>query len=198
MTSGHPYNCGCSACQQPIIEITETTYPGIISVAYEGTQGTQGVPGIISVASEGPQGAKGVQGTQGVQGYQGSGLYTYSELPPINPSIGDRWVCTLNGYEYTYLQDLNSSQWVDTRTSGFLGPQGIQGTQGLQGYTGAQGTTSGITYKALYPNSNTATGSLGEICIDGTAGDLYICTGTNTWQKIALNSDNFTNTGGFN
>lgn len=57
---------------------------------------------------------------------------------------------------------------------------------------------SGLAYKPLYPNSKTATGQLGQICIDGANGTLYICTGTNTWQKVSLNSANFTNTGGFN
>ena len=78
------------------------------------------------------------------------------------------------------------------------GLNGIQGLQGITGLQGLQGATAGITYKSLYPNSRTAVGSTGEICIDNTNGVLYICTATNTWQKVSLNSANFTNTGGFN
>lgn len=57
--------------------------------------------------------------------------------------------------------------------------------------------STGLAYKAGFPASKTSTGTLGEICIDGTNGTLYICTATNTWQKVSLNSANFTNAGGF-
>jgi hypothetical protein len=56
---------------------------------------------------------------------------------------------------------------------------------------------TGIAYKSGYPASKTSTGTLGEICIDDASGTLYICTATNTWQKVSLNSANFTNAGGF-
>ena len=56
---------------------------------------------------------------------------------------------------------------------------------------------SGIAYKSGVPASKTATGTLGQLAIDGANGVLYICTGTNTWQKVSLNSANFTNAGGF-
>lgn len=58
-------------------------------------------------------------------------------------------------------------------------------------------TASGIAYKSGVPASKTATGTLGQLAIDGANGVLYICTGTNTWQKVSLNSANFTNAGGF-
>lgn len=56
---------------------------------------------------------------------------------------------------------------------------------------------SGIAYKSGVPASKTSTGTLGQLAIDGANGVLYICTGTNTWQKVSLNSANFTNVGGF-
>jgi len=98
-----------------------------------------------------------------------------------------------------------------TGPQGDTGPQGVQGATGPQGSTGAtgaavtgptgptgpQGASAGITYKALYPNSKTAVGNLGEISIDGDNGVLYVCTSTNQWQKVSLNSATFTNTGGF-
>ena len=85
----------------------------------------------------------------------------------------------------------------ETGAQGPTGPQGVQGPQGEQGPTGPQGAAAGITYKALYPNTKTATGTLGQISIDGVNGILYVCTGTNQWQKVSLNSATFTNTGGF-
>lgn len=57
--------------------------------------------------------------------------------------------------------------------------------------------STGIAYKSGVPASKTSTGTLGELAIDGANGVLYICTGTNTWQKVSLNSANFTNAGGF-
>lgn len=57
--------------------------------------------------------------------------------------------------------------------------------------------SSGLAYKAGFPASKTSTGTLGQISIDGANGTMYVCTGTNTWQKISLNSANFTNVGGF-
>lgn len=92
-----------------------------------------------------------------------------------------------------------------TGPTGPTGPAGATGATGATGAaitgptgpTGPQGASAGITYKALYPNSKTAVGNLGEICIDGTNGILYVCTGSNQWQKVSMNSATFTNTGGF-
>lgn len=83
-----------------------------------------------------------------------------------------------------------------TGPAGATGPTGAAVT-GPTGPTGPQGASAGITYKALYPNTKTATGNLGEICIDGVNGVLYVCTGPNQWQKVSMNSATFTNTGGF-
>lgn len=57
--------------------------------------------------------------------------------------------------------------------------------------------STGIAYKAGYPASKTSTGVTGQIAIDGANGTLYVCTSTNTWQKVSLNGANFTNAGGF-
>jgi hypothetical protein len=51
--------------------------------------------------------------------------------------------------------------------------------------------STGIAYKAGIPSTNAATGILGQLSIGG--GTLYVCTATNTWQKISLNSSNFNN-----
>lgn len=55
----------------------------------------------------------------------------------------------------------------------------------------------GISYVSGIPASQTSTGTVGQIAIDGTNGVLYICTQTNRWQKVSLNAANFTNAGGF-
>lgn len=87
-----------------------------------------------------------------------------------------------------------------TGPAGATGPTGPAGASvtGPTGPQGPQGASAGITYKALYPNTKTAVGNLGEICIDGDNGILYVCTGVNQWQKVSMNSATFTNTGGFN
>lgn len=99
--------------------------------------------------SQGPQGYQGPQGVQGPQGFQGSTgpigyNYTYSATAPSSPVVGDRWVDSNSGIEYTYISDGDSSQWVETKASGYLGQQGAQGSQGSQGSQGPQGT-QGIT-----------------------------------------------------
>lgn len=142
----------------------------------QGLQGTQGLQGSTGIqGSVGIQGSTGFQGTQGLQGTQGTQGHTGTQ-----------------GAQGT--QGIQGIQGVQ----GMQGTRGIQGTDGLQGVQGLTGATAGITYKAGYPNAKTSTGNLGEICIDGANGVMYVCTSTNTWQKVSLNASNFTNTGGFN
>ena len=130
-----------------------------------------------------------------------AGTYTYNLKVTTQSgggfNYGENTGPVITAVELTGKTGTQGTQGVQG-TQGPQGTQGIQGTQGNTGATGVQGTNSGIVYKASYPNSKNATGTLGEICIDGTNGVLYICTGTNTWQKVSLNSANFTNTGGFN
>lgn len=147
-------------------------------------------PTVIEIGSGqgGARGPQGTQGTQGTQGFAGGGIYTYSELPPENPIVGDRWLCLLNGYEYTWLDDGDSQQWVDTRTSGFLGPigaqgttgigtqgvQGIQGAQGIQGTEGLQGSSgTSVLILGSYPDYE----SLIAAHPSGTPGDAYLVDG---------------------
>ena len=98
----------------------------------QGTQGTQGLQGLQGTSVQGIQGPAGsMQGTQGIQGLQGrlgGGLYTFDVTAPSSPVPGDRWVDATTGYEYTYIYDGNTYQWVDTRGTGYLGLQGPTGT----------------------------------------------------------------------
>jgi hypothetical protein len=68
---------------------------------------------------------QGFTGTQGVQGTVGAGLYTYSATAPSTPSAGDRWVDSDTGILYTYVNDGDSSAWIDFSGSGYAGANGI-------------------------------------------------------------------------
>lgn len=154
----------CTSCENEYVNCTCTVQNVTVQV-----------PAPIAVTiGAGQGGARGPQGLQGVQGPIGGGIYTFSELPPENPAIGDRWICTLNGYEYTYVDDGDSQQWVDTRTSGFLGPEGIQGTQGLQGSVGVQGPAGpALEILGSYPNE----AALLAAHPTGHPGDAYLVNG---------------------
>ena len=116
-----------------------------------GAQGDIGATGPTgSQGPTGPTGATGaastVTGPTGATGNTGGGLYTYSATAPSLPSVGDRWINSDTGIEYTYYNDGDSSQWVDSRASGFVGPTGPTGATGATpsyGYTTT--TTSGTT-----------------------------------------------------
>lgn len=50
----------------------------------------------------------------------GSGAIDVSSSPPGSPSEGDRWIDADNGIEYTYVDDGNSSAWVELGPSNYL------------------------------------------------------------------------------
>lgn len=58
-----------------------------------------------------------------VGGGSSGGTYTVSATAPSSPASGDRWLDTDDGIEYTYFNDGNSSQWVETGAPG-VGPAG--------------------------------------------------------------------------
>jgi len=68
----------------------------------------------------------------------GGGAYTVSATAPSSPDAGDRWLDSDNGIEYTYVNDGNTSQWVETSAPG-TGAVGPQGETGDTGPTGPQG-----------------------------------------------------------
>lgn len=59
----------------------------------------------------------------------GSGSYTVSSNPPTSPVQGDRWYDIDLGIEFTYVNDGNSSQWVETSTGGGASSSPIVETQ---------------------------------------------------------------------
>ena len=85
-----------------------------------GTQGNQGRQGLVGdTGAQGNQGRQGNQGNQGRQGNQGnqgpSGPVdlTYSSGPPSSPDNGDMWFDSDNGVLAVYINDGDSSQWVE-------------------------------------------------------------------------------------
>lgn len=59
----------------------------------------------------------------------GGGGYYSQSTAPSSPAVGDRWLDTNSGIEYTRIADANSEQWVE------LGP--VAGGQTLLNYDGA-------------------------------------------------------------
>ena len=76
------------------------------------------------------------------------GTYTVSATAPGSPAAGDRWLDSDNGIEYTYVNDGNSSAWVET------GAPGV----GQPGPPGPNGTTE-ISF-SIPSNISTGTGSI--------------------------------------
>lgn len=66
----------------------------------------------------------------------GSGTYTFSSAAPSTPSAGDRWTDADDGITYEYVNDGDSSQWVE------LGPTGQRGSVGPKSVTLANPTNS--------------------------------------------------------
>lgn len=48
----------------------------------------------------------------------GGGSYTISSTAPSSPASGDKWYDLDDGREYTYINDGDSSQWVDVSSGG--------------------------------------------------------------------------------
>jgi hypothetical protein len=58
--------------------------------------------------------------TIAASGGGGGTTYTYSSSAPVSPSAGDEWLDSTSGILYTYVNDGNSSAWVE------LGPFGAE------------------------------------------------------------------------
>lgn len=92
-------------------------------------------------------------GNPAIWGTAGSGgTYTVSATAPSSPAAGDRWFDTGTAAEYTYINDGDSSQWVETGTPGAIGPSGAAATVAVGTVTtGAAGSNATVT------NSGTST-----------------------------------------
>ena len=89
----------------------------------------------------------------------GSGALTYNIAPPATGNtVGDRWVDSEDGTLYTYINDGNSSQWVDFSTAAT--PASVGG-----------GTANAILYQAGVGNTTfTSVGTQGQLLMAGVGG----------------------------
>ena len=99
---------------------------------------TGGTPGVGKVLTSD---ANGNATWEAPTGGGGGNTFTSSGTPPSSPEAGDVWYDTDNDVEYTYINDGNSSQWVELGPSGYLGSAGPEGPAGPTGPMGATGPT---------------------------------------------------------
>ena len=85
---------------------------------------------------------KNAAGTMVQIGGSGSGAYTVSGTAPSTPANGDAWFDTTSGIEYVYLNDGNSSQWVETGAPGFSSVPADVTAAGANAFTGANTFTN--------------------------------------------------------
>lgn len=97
--------------------------------------------------------------------YTGSGgggggfTFYYQSTAPSSPSVGTRWINSDTGIEFVYINDGNSSQWIQPTYSGIQGPAGPAGPTGPSGPTGATGSGGGggsTTKTEINPQTGTS------------------------------------------
>jgi hypothetical protein len=128
---------GPTGIQGPTGLTGETGPIGITgATGVQGSTGSTGETG--ATGATGPSGASGIAGPTGATGPEGAtgvgSIYTVSNTPPSSPSLGDRWFDQNTAREYTYINDGNSNQWVESSTpaatynitTSTLGPTGGQ------------------------------------------------------------------------
>jgi hypothetical protein len=98
-----------------------------------------------------------------------------SDTPPSSPSSGDLWTDSTTMKMFIYYEDADSSQWVEV--SGSSG-----GGSGASGSTGGSGVTMESTDPLITNN-----GTLGELWLNTTSGELYACTDITTDDNIWIN-----------
>lgn len=64
-----------------------------------------------------------------IEGVVGSGGYI-GDTPPTEPSAGATWYCTLDGRTYTWYEDADSGQWVDSSPQSATGVADSSNTSG--------------------------------------------------------------------
>jgi hypothetical protein len=115
--------------------------------------------------------------TQGTAAYGvGGGLtYYYQSTEPESEELvpGQRWMDSDTGIEFVYINDGNSSQWIQPTVPtglGATGPQGNTGATGPQGNTGPQGPTGAASTVAGPTGPTGPTGPQGNTGATGATG----------------------------
>lgn len=127
---------------------------------------------------------KNAAGTMVQIGGSSGGAYTYSATAPTSPSAGDRWTDSNSGISYEYVNDGNSSQWVELGQSSLL-----DGTTFANGLT-LSGTTSGSI--TINPPAVAGTNTINVPAVSGTlvtTGDTGSVTGAMIAAGTIVDSD---------
>ena len=95
-----------------------------------------------------------------------SGGYTFSATAPVDPKVGDRWLDSETGIEYTYFNDGTSSQWVEIKAA-------------VSVSSNPANTTSTNVYSAQY--------NLSGVTTNGTETEIFVNGITNTRVPVPLN-----------
>jgi hypothetical protein len=103
-----------------------------------------------------------------------------SATAPTDPQEGNVWLNTTNGYLYIYINDGDSSQWIQPASpagaQGPEGPQGPAGAQGPEGPQGIQGTNGTNGTNGVSPNLTIGTVTTGTaaVTITGSTPDYTL------------------------
>jgi hypothetical protein len=102
---------GATGSQGPQGNIGPTGSTGATGLGATGATGPAGTNGTIGV--DGATGATGIQGNIGATGATGAGSFAYANAAPTSPVVGARWLNSDNLVELIYINDGDSSQWIE-------------------------------------------------------------------------------------
>lgn len=177
-----------------------------------GPKGDTGAPGADgndgAVGPTGPKGDTGATGPKGDTGATGAGNFTYSATAPVSPNAGDRWYDSANGVYLIYINDGNTSQWVETGNNSLPAnvPVVIEdGTGWTVGATtsevelrripikgGSLGPKGSCKFKAGWSQNSNANNKTDAVYINNTA-DTPWHSSTHTTQKNFVTEKTFFN-----
>ena len=129
----------------------------VLIIFAAGTPGPQGVTG--------PTGATGPSGDTGATGATGVGeYYIQAPPPPTASSTGARWYDLSTGYEYVWIYDNDTWQWV--MPAGGQGPAGPAGAPGPAGPAGPAGLSYIYANTAfVHPDGDNGTAVIGDFSL---------------------------------
>ena len=98
----------------------------------------------------------------------GSGGFTYGNTVPTSPVSGDRWFDSTTMLELVYINDGDTSQWVQASAAGARGATGATGVgaTGATGLTGSPGSPGGAT------GATGVQGNIGPVGATGIQGNI--------------------------